>query len=143
MSLKLKYYTRVNPFTKQKEYQTLMIRNVDGKNVTYRTSFHNSRQKARDEIARAQGEIRATIRDEPITVRQNYGTTRAELKPRSFVRDVLKTGGMITPSKEYDEIKTNPAGIQKTTKNQRGIRKSRTRSLLHANMLNLSDSRVI
>ena len=81
MANKFKFYSRINPFTKQKEYQTLMMGKSDGKDITYRTSFQRSRQMARDEIARAQGSIQAAKTGERVTVKQNYGTTRAALKP--------------------------------------------------------------
>ena len=142
MAAKFKFYNRINPITGNREYQTLMMDTIDGKDITYRTSFHNSREKARDEIARAQGEIRAAQTGDRVTVKQNYGSTRAALMPRSSVGDVLKTGGMITPSKEYEEIKQGRVYDKRTMKSQKGIRKSRTRSLLHANMLNPNYNRL-
>lgn len=120
---KFKKYTRTNPVTGQKEYQTLMMGKSDGKDITYRTSFHKSKDKAQSEINRAIGSISATKSGSPVTVKQDYGSRKIQINPNRNVSEVLETGGQIKPSNEYDEISYR--GGLKTTqrKSQTGIRK--------------------
>lgn len=132
---KFKSYERINPFTKQKEYQTLMMGTVDGKDVTYRTSFQRSKQMAKDEINRAIGAINASKDNRAVTVKQNYGTTKTQINPSQGVASVLSTGGKITPPTTYNQI-SYEGGMKVTQpRSQTGIRRGPRIVSTPANML--------
>lgn len=136
---KFKFYERINPFTKRKEYQTLMMGTVDGKDVTYRTSFQRSKQMAKDEINRAIGAISASKDNRAVTVKQNYGTTKTQINPSQSVASVLSTGGKITPPSTYNKI-TYEGGMKATQPfSQTGIRKGEKIFSTPANMANVDN----
>jgi len=133
---KFKFYDRINPITGSKEYQTLMMAEVDGKPVTYRSGFQRSQQAAQDAVSRMIAGINATQSGSPSTVRQNYGGSKVTVGPSDDIKSVLETGGMLTAPETYTAQKSNEDGsITRTTYDPRGIRQGDPITTYAANML--------
>ncbi len=136
LEYRFKSYDRVNPITGNKEYQTLMMTEVGGKPVVYRSGFQRSKQAAQDDVSRMIAGINATQSGSPSTIRQNYGSNRVTVGPSEGVKSVLETGGMLTAPETYTAQKSNEDGsITKTTYDQRGIRQADPITTYAANML--------
>jgi hypothetical protein len=133
---KFKFYDRINPITGSKEYQTLMMAEVDGKPVTYRSGFQRSKQAAQDDVSRMIAGINATQSGSPSTIRQNYGSNKVTVGPSEGIKSVLETGGRLAAPETYKAQKSNEDGsITQTTYDQRGIRQADPITTYAANML--------
>ena len=132
---KFKFYTRKNKITGQKEHQTLMMADVDGKPVTYRSSFQSSKDKARSEINRAIGLVKASKTGKPVTVKQSYGTRRVQMNPSKDVQSILSTGGKITPPETYADTSYKDGRKVTQVRSQTGVRKGPRTTSVAANML--------
>lgn len=138
---KFKTYTRTNPVTGQTEYQTLMMGKSDGKDITYRTAFHRSKDMAQNEINRAIGSISATKSGSPVSVKQEYNSRKVQMNPNENISNVLQTGGQIKPSNEYDEISYKNGFKTTQRKSQTGVRKGPEITGYASNMLDLNYDR--
>ena len=133
---KFKFYDRDNPITGQKEYQTLMMTEVDGKPVTYRSGFQRSKQAAQDDINRMIAGINATQSGSPRTVKQNYGSSKTTVGPSEEIKSILESGGSLSAPETYTTQRGNQDGtVTLTTYDQRGIRQAAPITTLAANML--------
>lgn len=133
---KFKFYDRVNPITGGKEYQTLMMGEVDGKPVTYRSGFQRSKQAAQDDINRMIAGINATQSGSPRTVAQNYGGSKVTVGPSEEVKTILESGGGLTAPETFTAQQVNQDGtVTQTMYDQRGIRQADPITTYAANML--------
>lgn len=126
MAYKIKRYTRINPITGRKEYQSLLMGKSGEKDITYRTSFQRSRAKEQDEISRFTGSVEASQTGSPVFVKQDYGSRKVQINPSEDIAKSLEEGGQIRLPSDYDEI-SYEGGIKKIRKkSQTGIRKKRS-----------------
>jgi hypothetical protein len=132
---KFKFYERKNKLTGNKEYQTLMMADVDGKTVTYRSSFQRSKDEARSEVNRAIGLIKASKTGKPVSVKQSYGTRKVQMTPSKEVQSILSTGGKITPPETYADTSYKDGRKVTQIRSQTGVRKGPRTTTIAANML--------
>ena len=132
---KFKFYDRVNPLTGNKEYQALMMGNVDGKDITYRTSFHRSRDMMQNEINRAIGTISATQSDGRVQVSQDYGSRKLGVGPSESFAQTLEAGGKLEAPETFEDVRYEGGLRTAQTRSQTGIRKAPQTMRAPANML--------